>query len=108
MQCLINHIDPAVIDASIEISTEGENYVMSELWKRKDVHVESDVEMLAAGVPKTITIYKSKVIDRLIREQQQLLANAQSEDEQSKIALTISHLNQVKVKLAQKTQRLIL
>ncbi len=109
MQSFVQHLNPAVIDAAIDLSTEGENYVVSELWRRKDVHVESDEEMLAAGVPKAITIFKSKAVERMIREQQRRLANEQlTDEEQAEVMRAISHLNQVRVKLAAKTQRLIL
>ena len=109
MQSFVQHLNPAVIDAAIDLSTEGENYVVSELWRRKDVHVESDEEMLAAGVPKAITIFKSKAVERMIREQQRRLADEQlTDEEQAEVMRAISHLNQVRVKLAAKTQRLIL
>ncbi len=109
MQCFIQHTDPAVIDAAIDLSTEGENYVMSQLWKRKDVHIESDEEILAAGVPKAITIFKSKAVERMIREQQKRLSNdALNDEEQDEVMREISRLNQARVKLAAKTQRLIL
>lgn len=47
-----NHSDPEVCNVSVDLLFSDDNYVPSELWKRKDVHVESDAEMLAVGVPK--------------------------------------------------------
>ena len=37
----LNHPDPEVCNASVDILTSDDNYVASELWKRKEVHVES-------------------------------------------------------------------
>lgn len=64
----INHSDPEVCNVSVDILTSEDHYVPSELWRRKEVHVESDAEMLAVGVPKAVTLYKSKVIERMSRE----------------------------------------
>lgn len=109
LQHFVHHTDPEVVNVAVEISTAGENYVMSELWKRKDVHVESDEEMLSAGVPKTLTIYKSKVVDRLIREQQLRLQNEGLSEAESEEALRkISQLNKIRLAMATKTNRLIM
>ena len=62
----LNHPDPEVCNASVDILTSDDNYVASQLWRRKDIHVESDAEMLAVGVPKAVTLYKSKVIESYI------------------------------------------
>jgi len=59
----INHPDPDVCNRAVDILTSDDNYVASELWRRKEVHIESDAEMLAVGVPKAVTLYKSKVIE---------------------------------------------
>ena len=64
--CFLNHIDPEVCNASVDILTSDDNYVPSQLWRRKEIHVESDAEMLAVGVPKAVTLYKSKVVLSLI------------------------------------------
>ncbi len=105
----IQYNDPEVVNRVVEILMADKNYTMSKIWKRNDIHVESEEELLAAGVPKTIHIYKSKVIDRLIRAQQELLKKEGLTDEEQEQALkTLSNLNGVKVKLAKKIERLIL
>ncbi len=105
----VNHPDPEVCNAAVDILTSDDNYVPSALWKRKDIHVESEAEMLSHGVPKAITLYKSKIIERLIAEQQALLtADDLSEDEQSEIMARLNKYNKVKVQIAKKIQRLIL
>ena len=55
---------------SVDILTSDDNYVPSELWRRKEIHMETDAEMLAVGVPKAVTLYKSKVVEALIKELQ--------------------------------------
>ena len=105
----LNHIDPEVCNRSVDILTSDDNYVASELWKRKEVHVESEAEMLAVGVPKAVTLYKSKVIESLIRELQERLAGeALSEEEETDLIRRLDNYNQVKAAIARKLGRPIL
>ncbi len=108
-QYFVNHPDPEVCNVAVDILTSDDNYVASALWKRKDIHVESEEEMLSHGVPKAITLYKSKIIERLIAEQQALLASDDlSEEAQTEIMARLNRYNKVKVQIAKKIQRLIL
>lgn len=105
----INHSDPDVCNAAVDILTSDDNYTASEIWSKKDIHVESDEEILAAGVPKAITLYKSKVVERMIREQEALLSDPNlSEEQQDAILQQMARLNSVRVILSNKLDRLIL
>lgn len=105
----LNHLDPEVCSAAVDILTSDDNYVASELWRRKEIHVESDAEMLAIGVPKAVTLYKSKVIETLIKELQKRLGDENlSEEEENDIIQRLNTYNRVKVTMARKLQRLIL
>ena len=105
----LNHIDPEVCNVSVDLLTSDDNYVASELWKRKDVHVESDAEMLAVGVPKAVALYKTKVIEGLIKECRAKLGEAElSEETEMELTQRLSALNRAKVTMARKLQRLIL
>ena len=105
----LNHVDPEVCNLSVDLLTSDDNYIPSELWRRREVHVESDEEMLAVGVPKAVTLYKSKVIERLIREEYaKLQEEGISDEEQAEILQQLTHLNAIKVTIANKLQRLIL
>ena len=104
----INHIDPDVCNAAVEILTSDDNYIASEIWRKKEVHIESEEEILAVGVPKAITLYKSKVVERLIAEQYALLAGEVSEEQQKEIIQYIDRLNTIRTMLSNKSQRLIL
>ena len=105
----INHVDPEVCNTAVDILTSDDNYVPSEIWKRKDIHVESDAEMLAVGVPKAVTLYKSKVIERMSRELREKLQDENlTDDEMQDIMQRLSNLNRGKVSIARKLHRLIL
>ena len=103
----LNNIDPEVCTAAVDILTADDNYVASEIWKRKEVHVESDAEMLAVGVPKAVMLYKSKVIESLIKELNGQLAKA-ADEEETDLIRRLNNYNQVKVAIARKLDRLIL
>ena len=105
----INHPDPEVCNASVDILTSEDNYIPSELWKQKEIHVESEAEMLAAGVPKAVMLYKSKVIERLMKElNERLKSENLSDEEQTDIMKRITKLNCGKVQIAKHLHRLIL
>ena len=81
----------------------------SQLWRRKEIHVESDAEMLAVGVPKAVTRYKSKVVEEMIKELQAKRGDeSRPEEEQVALWQRLSGLNKVKVSIARRLQRLIL
>ncbi len=107
-QHFVNHYLPEVCDVAVDLLTSDDNYVASDLWRRKEVHVESEVELLAAGVPKVIMIYQSKVIDRLIRAQHQRLQEELSDEEEAEVMKILNRLNKTKLTLAKLSRRLIL
>lgn len=105
----LNHTDPEVCNVSVDLLTSDDNYVMSELWKRKDVHIESEEEMLAVGVPKAAVLYKSKAIESMIKEQWARLADdGLSDAEQAEVLQQLTRLNNVKNTIAKRLQRSIL
>ena len=105
----LTHSDPEVCNVAVDILTSDDNYVISQLWLRKEVHIESEAEMLAAGVPKAVTLYKSKVIEGLIKEQQARLDKEDVTEEEMKDAMQqLDKWNGVRVQIAKKLQRLIL
>ncbi len=105
----VNHHDPEVSMAAVHILSSDDNYVASQLWSLKDIHVESEMEMLSAGVPRCMALYKSKVIERLISQFNLRLQEPDLSEEQTlEILQNLARLNQAKVTLARKIDRLIL
>lgn len=108
-QYFVNHPDPEVCNAAVDILTSDDNYVPSNIWQRKDVHVESEEEILSAGVPKAIMLYRSKVVERMIKVQlERLKDKSLSEQEEAECIKQLDVLNKVKAALAKESQRLIL
>ena len=108
-QYFVNHSDPEVCNMAVDILTSDDNYVASEIWKQKDVHVESEEEILSVGVPKAIMLYRSKIIERMIDAQMQRLQSGElDEDEAAECMKQMDQLNQMKLMFAKGSQRLIL
>ena len=105
----LNHTDPEVCNLSVDILTADDNYVPSLLWRRKEVHVESDADVLAVGVPKAVTLYKSKVVEGLIKELQSRLGQeGLTEDQERDLVQRLANYNRVKQSIANKLNRVIL
>jgi DNA primase len=104
---LATHSDIEVCDAATELLFIDDQYAMSEIWSKKDVHTTTESEVLGNGVPKAIQLFKTKVITGMIAELQAQLADENiSEDEQLQIASEMVRLNRLKVILSRKTNRL--
>ena len=99
----LNHSDPEVCNVSVDLLTSDDNYVISQLWHLKEVHVESDDEILAKGVPKAVTLYKLSVIKSIIKQ----LESQITDDNDIEIVRRINELNREKTKIANKLDRLI-
>jgi DNA primase len=108
-QYFVNHPDPEVCNMAVDILTSDDNYIASEIWKQKEVHVESENEIFATGVPKAIMIYRSKIVDRMINaELERLKSDSITEEEESECAMRIARLNKVKNTISKRSDRLIL
>ena len=108
-QHFVNHANPEVCNASVDILFSDDNYVASELWRKKDVHIESESEILSIGVPKAIMLYRSKVIERMIMDIYAKLKDESLDEQQlGEMMMQLDRLNQVKLAIAKEIQRLIL
>jgi DNA primase len=108
-QHFVNHPNPEVCNTSVDILFSDDNYVASEMWRKKDVHIESESEILSVGVPKAIMLYRSKVVERMILAiQSRLDDDGLTEQEQGEMMMQLDRLNQVKLAIAKEIQRSIL
>jgi len=107
MHELVNHPDPDVCNAAVDIMTSEENYVESAIWAQKEVHTTSESEMLSNGVPKAIMLLKSKTLSRMIDELQSELRRTDLNDEEKlELAHKCALLNKAKVVIARRLNRL--
>ncbi|MBP3550905.1 MAG: DNA primase [Alistipes sp.] len=104
---LATHSDIEVCNAATDLLFIDDQYAMSEIWTKKEVHTTTESEVLGKGVPKAIQLFKTKVITGMLAELQARLTDENiGEDEQLEIASEMARLNRLKVMLARKTNRL--
>jgi len=104
-----NHSDPQVCNVAVDILTSDTNYVMSELWKRHEVFLDSEQDKLSDIIPRAVTLYKSKTIEAIIADLKNQLADESLTDESLEAIMEqISALNEVRTRIAKKISRLIL
>ena len=109
LQHFINHPDPEVCNAAVDILTDDENYIVSKLWEKHDIVVTSEAERLSETVPRLVILYKSKAIESIIDTLKQQLRNEDlTDDEVSDVMFRIAALNKERMTIARKLSRLIL
>lgn len=105
----INHPDPKVCSAVVDLLTYDDNYIASKLWKKYDIVVESEQERLPVAVPRTVILYKSKIIEGIIAELRRKLSDdSLPEEELSRLTHQISALNKERIAISRRLSRLIL
>ncbi len=104
---LTAHSDIEVCDAATDLLFIDDQYAMSEIWTKKDVHTTTESEVLGKGVPKAMQLFKTKIVTGMLAELQAKLQDENlSEEDQLEIASQMAKLNRLKVMLARKTNRL--
>ena len=103
------HSNPNVCEKASDIIASDSNYVPSEIWRKKDVHIESDEELLSVGVKKVLMLYRSKIIDKLIAEHNAMLNNEElGEEEHNECLKEITKLNKIKNALSRESKRVVI
>ncbi len=103
---LVTHSDIEICNAATDLLFIDDQYAMSEIWVKKDVHTTTESEVLGKGVPKAMQLFKTKVVTGMLAELQMRLADENiSDEEQLEIASEMVRLNRLKVLLARKTNR---
>ncbi len=109
LQHFINHPDPEVCNAAVDILTDDENYVVSKLWEKHDIVVASEADKLSETVPGLVILYKSKAIELIIDTlKQQLRREGLTDEEETDITFRIAALNKERTSISRKLKRLIL
>ena len=103
---LTSHSDIEVCDAATDLLFIDDQYAMSEIWTKKEVHTTTESEVLGNGVPKAVLLFKTKAVLGMLAELQAKLHDESiSDEEQLEIVSKMAQLNRLKVKLAHKTKR---
>ena len=102
----VNHHDPNVSRVAVDLLTLDDNYIISDIWRQKEVHIESEEEQLSEGVPKAMMLYKGKVIEIQFEElKSRLRSENLSEEEMSNIMSALARIQTVRVEISKMTNR---
>ncbi len=103
-----HNADSEICQSSASIISWDDNYTPSQLWSMKQMYSASDNEIMTTGLPKALILYKSKVLESMIKEKQVLLKPGISEEEEMKVLSDLARLNKAKTQIANRLKRLIL
>ena len=105
----INHPDPEVCKAAVDLYTSEENYVASKIWEMHDMNVESEQERLSIAVPRAVILYKAAVIKSIITNLTEEMKRPDiDEDTQMELLHKISILNDERRKISDQLERPVL
>ena len=105
----INHPDPEVCKAAVDLYTSEENYVASKIWELHDMNVESEQERLSTAVPRAVILYKAAVIKSIIADLTEELKKSDiDENLQMELLHKISILNDERRKISDQLERPVL
>ena len=105
----INHPDPEVCKAAVDLYTAEENYVASKIWEMHDMNVESEQERLSTAVPRAVILYKAAVIKAIIADlTEELKKSDVDENTQMELLHKISILNDERRKISDQLERPVL
>ena len=101
----INHSDPDVCSATVDLLTSDDNYKISALWQRHDVVVDSEEERLAEAVPRAIILYKYKAIDEILNKMREQMSDDDDIDLQQ--MMQFDALNRERTSISKRLERLV-
>ena len=77
------HDDKEVQDLAVDIVTS--KYELSKVWKRKESYIELPGENLGVEVPKTLLLYKLRVIDMALDDIRKQISESEKQGESEKV-----------------------
>ncbi|MDR2936252.1 MAG: DNA primase [Rikenellaceae bacterium] len=106
MNRFTDHPDPAVCNAVVDMMMRGETLRASKLWERNDIVVYSEADNLAIAVPRAVTLYKTKIIERMIEELRARLIGIEFGPAVAEIMRKIDLLNETRRKISTRYSRI--
>ncbi|MFI3295096.1 MAG: DNA primase [Rikenellaceae bacterium] len=106
MGWFLNHQNPMVSQFLVDIETQDELYKPSRIWERHEIVVRTESENLAEWIPKSLVIYKAKVLAERVETLQRSLVGVESMEEAQEVISQISRLNGIRSTLLDRYQRL--
>ena len=87
------HDNKEIQDLAVDIVTS--KYELSKVWKRKESYIELPGENLGFEVPKTLLLYKLKVVNVALEDLRKQIEEAEKNKEHEKVIELMTHLRDV-------------
>lgn len=105
----INHFDSEISQLAVNLLTT--QHKLSKIWKKHHAAPVDETELIQTAVPKAILVYKSKVMQMVVRklhdDMKKLDASANSE-EVNELLMRIKTINDVKIQISKELERIVL
>jgi len=105
----LQHPDVKISELSVDILTS--EHIASKLWEKHSAYVESEEMILKLAVPKSVIVYKTKIIQSVMGKLHTQLSVSHKEGDQEKvngILAQLNQLNQLKMRLSKELDRVVL
>ncbi|MCC8089647.1 MAG: DNA primase [Rikenellaceae bacterium] len=106
---LTGHSDPEICNTVVDIMMRTDLLKPSGMWEKNEITVENEEDRLYIAVPRTITIYKIKIIENMISALTVRLSELNEfNSEVEEILKQIDILNQTRRHISEKFSRILL
>ncbi|MCD7962607.1 MAG: DNA primase [Rikenellaceae bacterium] len=106
---LTGHPDPEICNTVVDVMMRTDLLKPSGLWERNEIAVENEEDRLHIAVPRAITLYKTKIIENMIKSLSDRLTElAEFNSEAEEILKQIDMLNQTRKHISEKFSRILL
>lgn len=103
----INHENLAISSVSVDFLANEDLHKISRIWEKHEIKIYSEKELLSTSVPKTIIVYKSKIMEWQINQLQKELSLPDITSERMfEILQTIAQKNITRSNILERCQRL--
>ena len=105
----LQHSDVKISELSVDILSS--EHIASKIWEKHAAYVETEEMIMKFAVPKSVIVYKTKVIQTVIGKLHLQLKEATKSGDQAQekeIITQLTQLNQLKMRLSKELDRVVL
>jgi DNA primase len=111
MNRLTNYPDGSVCNRVVDLLVQGDTHRVSRMWEEKDIAIKKEEDVLKTAVPRTIALYKSKIIEQMIDSLKRELAELNEPSDRERrddILARLKRLNTLRKEVCSRFSRILL
>jgi DNA primase len=105
----INHPDSEISQLAVNLLTS--QHKLSKIWQKHQAKPIDEIDFLQSAIPKTILVYKSKVMQMVIRKLHDELKNLNSKEQEldvNDLLMKLKTINDIKTQISKELDRIVL